>query len=173
MPSTRWEPGALGSLGSRQGDWLLTLWAVSGGPGSWCDEKGRLEGTQRKACWNSFACFLKDYHCALAPFLGTPLKNAWCLEPLFAGREGYFVGSTSLGRKECISQKHNPVYDPANDNHKPRGKKSILKLVLGSRSPPDLLPRARALRIRLKANIPQNKTVGDTASWLIGFKNTG
>lgn len=157
MPSTRWELGALGSLGSRQRDWLSTLWAVSGGPVSWCDEKGRLGGTQRKPCWNSFVCFLKDYHCALTPLLRTPLENTWCLEPLFPDREGYFVGSTSLGRKECISQKHNPVYDPANDNHKPRGKKSILKLVLGSRSPPDLLPRARALSIRLKANIPQTR----------------
>lgn len=65
-----------------------------------------------------------------------------------------------MGLRECISQKQNPVWDPANDSQTPRGKKSIVKPVLGSRAPPDLRPRTLGLSIRQKANTPCDEAGG-------------
>lgn len=153
MPCAHWVPVALGPSGSEQ-----KLLAVE--PGS---SFQRGSGTLKKPTEILLLCVLKEHR---RSFPALPPENASRLGPLLQGRKGSFLGSTSLGGKECISQKHNPVYDPANDSHKPRGKKSILKLVLGSRSPPNLLPRVRELTIRLKANISQ---WGDTlfvTNWL-------
>lgn len=145
MPQTHWEPVALGSSGSERRE--LAVYPESSFQKAWL--MGGRGGEPRGHPKASLKCSCSAFSRATTvpfPLPRAPLKSTPYLGPFLQGQEGSFIGGISLGRKERISQKHNPACDPANDSHRPRGKKSILELLLGSRSPPDLLPRVELRR---------------------------